>query len=374
MRIIHLSDYGGPYPGSFIPMLRAVNDAATERDWSFEAIFTPIAATHPWYAELEADGILARTAPDVSQQALSTWTRNLVFEQTQTTVLHTHFTKFAIPAVLASRGRDDTVVIWHEHCDFSLQSGLKANLRSTVKFGILGRRVDAILCVSSDLRDAVHRRLAPARRLYAFPNAIDLKCFRPATLKERNEARAQFGIPVERPLLLHFGWDWKRKRGDLFLESIAILTREGVDVTAMCVGGGESAQATSTRLSIEDRVLVVPAREDVRTLYAAADVFVSSSRAEGAMPLAALESLATGTPVVASAIANHVLLAERTHGCVVAQQTPRSFAVALRSVLNDRAEGRLTVDITDLAESLDLKAWAMRLLDLYAERLRARSA
>ena len=74
-------------------------------------------------------------------------------------------------------------------------------------------------------------------------------------------------------------------------------------------------------------------------------------------------------PVVASAIANHVLLAERSRGCVLAERDPQSFAAALRSVLSNRAANRLTVDITNLAESLDLGAWAERLLDLDAERL-----
>jgi hypothetical protein len=33
VRLIHLAGYGGPYPGSFIPMLRAVIGAAARRDW-----------------------------------------------------------------------------------------------------------------------------------------------------------------------------------------------------------------------------------------------------------------------------------------------------------------------------------------------------
>ena len=336
MRVVHLAAYGGPYPGSFVPMLRAVNDAALARGWSFEAVFTDMAAERPWYAELKADGISVRVAPDGSRRELGAWLAELIAERDAPTVLHTHFTRFDLPAVAAARGDAETMVVWHLHT--RLESGLGTRARNVLKFSLAGRRVAAILCVSEELRDAVARRLAPARRLVVFPNAIDLTRFSPASSQERRDARNALGVPAERPLLVHFGWHWETKGGDLFLESVAALGREGVDVTAMCVGGGDPARATSARLGIEDRVLVVPARDDVQTLYAAAEVFVSSSRAEG-MSFAVLEALATGTPVVASAIPSHVALAERARGCVLAQRDPRSFAAALRSVPSDRADG-----------------------------------
>jgi len=367
MRVVHLSAYGGPYPGSFVPMLRAVNNAADNRGWSFEAVFTPEAASHPWYAELMDDGVTVQIAPAGSRRALSSWLGNFVAERRQGTVLHTHFTRFDLPAVMAARQRNDTVVIWHIHNRPG--PGLSEATRNTLKFAVAGHLVDRILCVSKDTAEVVRRRCAPSQRVMVFPNAIDLQRFRLATVEERKKARAELGIPAGHPLLVHFGWDWDIKGGDLFLESVAILAGEGIDLTAMCVGGGEPARTASTRLGIEDRVLVVPARDDVRTLYAAADAFVSSSRVEGAMPFAALESLSVGTPVVASMIANHVLLAEHVRGCVLAERDPQSFAAALRFALNDRAEHQLTVDITDLAENLDLEVWAQRLLDLYAERL-----
>lgn len=360
MRIVHLADLGAPYPGSVVPMLRAVNDAAVPRGWSFEAVFTEIAAQRPWYAELKADGIGVRIAPHTARKALTAWLDALLDERNEPTVLHTHFTTFDIPAVLAARRRDDVTVVWHLHSN--LQSGPRATLRNAAKFGLVGRRVNAILCVSSDLRDSAHRRLAPARRLVTFSNAIDLERFDRATSEQRSRARAELEVPEGRPLLVHFGWDWERKGGDLFLETVATLAHEGIEVTAMCVGGGEPAHATSERLGLGDRVLVTLPRDEVRTFHAAADVFVSSSRAEG-MPSALLETLSTGTPAVVSDIPSHIALAERVQGCIVANSDPQSFAGAIRSVLSTESQ----VDVGQLADSIDLRAWARRLLDLYAE-------
>jgi glycosyltransferase involved in cell wall biosynthesis len=244
-----------------------------------------------------------------------------------------------------------------------LHSGPRAILRNAVKFGLIGRQVETILCVSSDLRDAVHQRLAPAQRLVVFPNAIDLEHFNHATPEQRSRARAELGIPEGYPLLVHFGWDWDTKGGDLFLRSVAQLADEGIEVRAICVGGGEPAHATIARLKLGDRVSVTPPRDQVRTLYAAANVFVSSSSAEG-MSYAVLEALSTGTPAVVSAIPSHIALAEQVQGCIVAARDPQSFATAIQSALSSDHQ----VDIGDLAETLDLRAWAQRLMDLYEKR------
>ena len=235
MRVVHLSAYGGPYPGSFVPMLRAVNDAAAKRDWPFLAVFTPEAALHPWYSELVADGVAVRVAPDGSRRQLASWTRRLVTERHESTVLHSHFTTFDLPAVAAARHREGTLAMWHMHNPPGL--GLHQVARNALKFALAGRSVDRILCVSEETAEMVRRRCAPAERVIVFPNAIDLTRFLPpATEAERQKARAELGIEQGRVLLVHFGWDWERKGGDLFLTAVDVLARSGRDVLGLCVG------------------------------------------------------------------------------------------------------------------------------------------
>jgi glycosyltransferase involved in cell wall biosynthesis len=203
-----------------------------------------------------------------------------------------------------------------------------------------------------------------------FPNAIDLEYFHRATEIERQRARAELDIPVERTLLVHFGWDWETKGGDLLLEAVVGLQRKGIEVIVMCVGGGHPARITGERLNLGRQLLVVPPRDDVRTFYAAADAFVACSRAEG-MPFAVLEALSTGTPVVASTIPSHVLVAKQANGCVLSERSPHALAEAIRSVLSANANGDMAVDTGSLTDSLDLSAWARHLLELYTEIIRA---
>jgi len=352
-------------------MLRAVNDAAAKRGWSFEAVFTPVAATHPWYAELVADGVATHIAPDASRRELSAWVDNLVAERLQSTVLHTHFTRFDLPAVVAARHRKGTLAIWHMHNPPG--SGLNETMRNALKFVVAGRLVDGILCVSQETAEVVQRRCAPARRVMVFPNAIDLQRFLPpATQQERERAREELGIEPGRPLLVHFGWDWERKGGDLFLAAVDILSRARTDVLGLCVGGGDPARARIADLDLGDRAQVIDPRDDVRTLYAAADVFAAPSSSEG-MPYAVFEALCTGTPTVISDIPSHALLAE-TPGCVSVERDPQALANAVQSILGPCADDGLLVDTSELVASLNLGDWAERLLDLYDDRLRAPSA
>ncbi|MGA9874550.1 MAG: glycosyltransferase family 4 protein [Solirubrobacteraceae bacterium] len=344
-------------------MLRAVEDAVRQRGWSFEAVFMEFAAERPWYAELEADGMTVRIAPAAGRRALTSWVDDLLGERNEPTLLHTHFTAFDIPAVMAARRHDRVAVIWHLHS--RLQSNPSAVLRNTLKLALAGRRTDAILCVSEDTRMVARRRLGPDSRLVTFPNAIDLERFRPAaTAEERERSRAQLGVPAGIPLLVHFGWDWERKGGDLFLSTVKELSHSEPAAIGVSVGGGDRARARSARLGLGDQVLVLEPTDDVRGLYSAADVFVSPSKAEG-MPYAVLEALCTGTPAVVSDIPSHVPLAEQIAGCTLAESQPQAFAEAIRRTLS--AHDDHPVDVTPLLESLDLHGWASRLTDLYAE-------
>ena len=56
VRLVWLMDYGGPYPGSSIPLLRAALDEARGRGWEPLVVFGEDAVDRPWFAELRADG------------------------------------------------------------------------------------------------------------------------------------------------------------------------------------------------------------------------------------------------------------------------------------------------------------------------------
>ncbi len=356
MRLVQLAHYPAPYPGSFVPMLRAALAGARARGWDVEVVLGTDSRDCGWLADLEADGIPVRLVELDGRLRLRRQLSSLLDESPAPTILHTHFTAFDVPAALAAVRRDRAAVVWHLHSP--ARADVVGRLRGFAKSGLAARFADRILCVSPDRAAAAIAQGAPRSRVRYFPNAIDASAFGPSSREEQTAARETLGLPADGPVLLHFGWDWERKGGDLFLDAVRTLAGRGRTFTAVTVAGRAAPE-----------LVTLPSGAAVRALYAAADVFVSPSRAEG-MPFSILEALASGVPVAASDIPGQVAIADGLGACRVTPLDAHALAGAIESLL-DRGPETVERDATEAAARVraeyDLGPWAARLLDLYRE-------
>jgi glycosyltransferase involved in cell wall biosynthesis len=216
-----------------------------------------------------------------------------------------------------------------EHADDVIHGFMAPNLRAA----------DRVICVSPHIADqAVSLGVEPGR-VRVIRSGIDTERFRP---RDRTAARAALGIELDKPLLLFVGNLEPRKQVDVLLHALV-----GVpDADLAIIGSGDSAgaddqtarlQALVTDLGVRDRVRF-EGRVDGATLlhwYAAADVFAlpSSSEAQG---IAALEAMACGLPVVASAVGGLLDTVEdgRT-GYLVPSGQVEPLALRLGELLHD---------------------------------------
>lgn len=366
MRLIHAADYGGPYAGSFIPMLRAVLRGARERGHEAEAVFSEVARGRSWLADLDRDGIPYRFASVADRGALAGELWRLAGDDDGSCVFHTHFSGFDLAAARVARGRARTAAIWHIHT--RLKHGAVAWARNAVRFAVLSRGTSEILCVAPDLARGVRRRLAPPGRVTFLPNAIDTRRFAPRSPDERQRARDQLGLPPHAPVLAHFGRDWHLKGGDLYLGAVARLVSEGRrDLVALDIGGGDPAERLAAELGIGPHVRVLESMLRVEDAYAAADVFVSPSRAEG-MPYSVAEALAAGTAVAASDIPGQRFICEQIRGCRLTALDEGELARAVADLL-DRDPGAAASEAAEarawVVENMELQKWADRMLERY---------
>lgn len=363
---MQLANFASPYAGSFVPIQLGLLDAARERGWTAEIAFPPAAAERPWLEEFDAAGIPWRIAPEGSRRALGRWIGAMLDERPGPAVLHTHFTLFDVPAAMALHGRPNARLIWHMHTP--LLASAAARLRNRLKLAAYARRVSAIACVAPDLREEWIRRGAPPEKIHLVPNAIDTDRFPLLSRDERARARRDLGLPADAPVLLHLGWDWRRKGGDLFLRAVSALRGERFpSLVGVTVGGEGDAK----RPRAPEGVIELPPTRDVRSLYAAADVFCSPSRAEG-QPYAMMEALSCGTSVAASDIPGQMLVAEAVPGCqTFRSEDPGGLADAVRALLAREAaavEADAAASHSAMAEHFGIEPWSRRLLDCY-ERL-----
>jgi glycosyltransferase involved in cell wall biosynthesis len=367
MRVIQAADYGPPFPGSFVPMLRAVLGATRESGWAPVAVLPERARDHDWVARLRADGFRVEIAPGVERSELRPFLEAIVAEDDGPTIVHSHFTAFDLAATAAVRRRPRAAAYWHLHT--VLGQGAVVQLRNQLKFRVLSRAVERIICVSGDLAADVRARGAPRAKVEALANGVDVEAFRPPSAAERAEARRASGLREDAIVLLHFGRDWWIKGGDLFLEAFAELLRDRPGLVAACVRGGDPARREAARLGIEASVAVLDGTPEIWRLHAAADLFMATSRGEGAgqMPLAVLEALACGRAVVATDLAGGDARPQ-LGGLRIVPLDPLGIAAGARALLDrdpagaarDAEEGRAWV-----AQNLGVERWAGRLTELY---------
>ena len=367
LRVVHMAAYASAYSGSFIPMLEAARTGIESRGWTYEAVFPPGVERYAWYDGLRAAGVDVRTSPRVRRSAAAAWIRELLGERPGPTLLHTHFSAWDVPAAMAARGRPDTMVIWHLHS--RLLDDAVPRARNALRFGLLGRTVDRILCVGPGIRDQAIARLAPAARTQVLANGIDVRRFAPVSGDDRRMARERLGLSPDALVLLTFAWDWDTKGASLFLETVRVLNRRGRDVCGVIVGSEDRAREEAERFHLDGAVHAMPATEAVTDLYGAADVFVAASVAEGT-PFSVLEALACGTPVVASDIAGHRFAAATMPACQLTPRSPLAFAGAIEAEIDapaeDRAE-RLALARTQIERDFSLSHWTRRLLGVYVD-------
>ena len=336
-------------------MVRQALLRAQSRGWDAAAVFPEEAQGREWAHSLADEVEVAFRPP--TRAAVED-----VVSGDETTILHTHFTKYDLPVLLGARGRGQTHVIWHVRAFLPKEPSRR--LRSIVKYTFARRSVDAIACVGPHLVDDVVRSGASRRHTTYLPNGIDTTRFRPASPGECAAARAALGLPSNRPVVLHYGWSWRVKGGDLFCAAVGELRRRGIDVTAVTVGAGAEAEADAHRFGISDQLVRLAQGEDVEQLLSAANVLALPSRAEGGNPpLAVLESLAAGVPVVAGEIPGQTL-SDRLEAYRAVPLEPTALADGIEAQLTASDEAR-TAARTYVQTERSLTAWTDRMHAVY---------
>ncbi len=188
-----------------------------------------------------------------------------------------------LPVVMTARGTDVNLIPQHRLP------------RAMIRWA--AARASAVICVCRALRDRLVEIGVDERRLVVLRNGVDLDFFQP---RRREEARARTGIRGR--TLLSVGHLIERKGHHHVIEALPALP---ADVRLAIVGAGpleRSLRELAGRLGVAERVTFagMQPQSALPDFYSAADVLVLASSREG-MANVLLESLACGTPVVASA-------------------------------------------------------------------------
>lgn len=205
------------------------------------------------------------------------------------------------------------------------------------------QRADRAIAVSASLKEAMMRLGLPETKIAVVPNGVDTEKFHPMS---RAEARSRLGLENGK-LILSVGHLVPLKGFDLLIRSFAALVeqKEHRDSRLVIVGEGPERprlEKLVASLGLSDRVRLVGAvaHRDLRPWYSAADAFCLASSREG-WPNVLLESMACGTPVVATAVGGAPEIVASDRLGLLAERSEPPLARALDRALSEVWDHRL---------------------------------
>jgi glycosyltransferase involved in cell wall biosynthesis len=258
-------------------------------------------------------------------------------------VVHTHTAKAGVLGRIAARLAGVPVVVhtYHGHVLRSYFGPLKnALFRATER--MLGRASDALVAVSESVKaDLVGLGVADAAKIRVVPLGLELASLTGAL--PRGRLRAASGVAEGAPLVGIVGRLAPIKDVATFLAAADLLRRSLPEVRFAVVGDGEerpALEAERRRLGLDGVVHFHGWHRDMAAVYGDLDVVVNCSRNEGT-PVALIEALAAGRPVVATRVGGTPdLLADGEYGTLVPAADPAALANAIAAVLLSPAPAR----------------------------------
>jgi glycosyltransferase involved in cell wall biosynthesis len=202
-----------------------------------------------------------------------------------------------------------------------------------------------------------------AGQLSCNPNGVDTEAFKPRP-RPADGLRAKLGIPAAAKVVGFLGRLSPEKGPEVFLRAALLAQARLADAHFVFVGDGPLAASLKeqiARLKLEQRVHLAGLQREVAAVLNEIDVLVSSSHSE-AMPLAVMEAMASGLPVIATRVGGIPDMIEQGEsGWLVAPNDFSDIAARLEQVLATPGElermGRSAraraVDRMALADTVD---------------------
>ena len=180
-----------------------------------------------------------------------------------------------------------------------------------------------------------------ANNVYYVPGVgIDLKKFNTNYI-DKNEKRKELGIPLDAKVILSVGEVNKNKNHKVGIEALAKLNDKNI-YYVICGSGPliESHKELAKSLGVDDRVIFAGYRTDVINFYKIADIFLFPSFREG-LPVALMEAMACGLPVICSNIRGNIdLIVDGEGGYMYLSDDTDGFAKGIKNAMNNLDMGR----------------------------------
>ena len=226
------------------------------------------------------------------------------------------------------------------------------------------QRARASIAVSQSLADLLLRMNVPPGKVHTIRNGVDLARFRQG---DKDECRRLLALRRDGAILLSVGNLVPLKGHVMMIDAIARIRASGNDATLVVVGIGPEMSRLKRRastLGMDHAVRFVGHvdNEELWRWYSAADALILASSREG-WPNVLLESMACGTPVVATKVGGvSEIVSDPVAGELVRTRDVESLVLALNRVLATRRD---PTAVRGYAEKFGWRSTSRAQLDLF---------
>lgn len=370
MKILHLISSEGFYGAENVVAALAGDLQQSGHSACVGVFENAHAAPNSVAGQFESRGLQVIRIPCRSRFDLATVRRiREIIQAQEIDLVHSHGYKSDIYAWLAAR---------RLHLPLMATSHLWTRQTATVRFyefldGLVLRRFDAVAAVSERIAGQLRQAGISDDKVSVIDNGIDLRPFQSPVPALKTEITAG-----DRLLIGTVGRLTAQKGIEYFLAAARQLLNEFSDALFVIVGDGsdrEKLERMAGELNIAKSIHFTGARNDMPGIYASLDVFVLASISEG-MPMALLEAMASGQPVVATTVgAVPQIVVPGETGMLVQPGDPVELASAIATLLRDPVlrDRVARKGQTKVREGFSSQAMTQRYCKLYAELLSKKS-
>ena len=255
-------------------------------------------------------------------------------------VVATHFAFYAAALLPELKGLNHVV---HFHGPWAAETAVEGGHRANIMMKRLIERVAyssarALITLSEAFRQVLIKEYqVDPERVYVVPGGVDVTQFSPG---DQNSARERLGWPKNAPILLCVRRLVRRMGLEVLVDAFARIASKYPDAILMIGGSGPLRDELETRiasfnLSSRVRLIGFIPEAELALAYRAADLSIVPTQFLEGFGLAAVESLACGTPVLVSPVGG---LPEAVNGLdrllVAPDKTAGAFAEWLEEFLN----------------------------------------
>lgn len=291
------------------------------------------------------------------------WQLTRWLRRNRVSVVHTHLTYGNVVGILAARLANIPVVATMHLAGFDPSI---ANRQQQFEAQIVRFLAQQIIAVGYTTNDA-YQPIMPNRTLHVVHNAV--VAVPEISVEQRNTTREAILGDPDLTMLINVGRFAAIKDLPTLIDAFALVHPEHPQARLVLAGEGDQRPKIEAKIDehqLHAVVNLLGARDDIPVLLRSADVFVSSSANEG-LPIAVLEAMAAGLPIVATKVGDIPQVVREQAGVTVAPHDHQALAAAINQLLSEPSHMQQMQQAaqTIIEQYHSPSAWVDQLLALY---------